>query len=904
MKRIILLLSAVILYTASAVAQLVGDGSIANPYHGFLAGNLTISGTKYYDGNIYVDNETLTVSAGAKLVALQIRASVFVTDIGQLKVNGTSISPVLFTSDLDRDGVFGEATDQWGNITITSSVQSTISYAVFERGLKNFFKFGTLGGGLRIGTSAVTVTATTFRNCLAYRGGAIAVLSGSSPIITRCTFINNSASEYGGAIYIEAGSSPLISNCFFTGNSCTSLTLKGGTITSLASSPRIVNSTVVNSSSPVSDGTSLYLENSPGALIVNTVIWGGTNLIGLNGTPSSVFASSALENVNYPGNIILNSNNTAADGPNFTNPAGGDFTLAFVSPLRDSGVDSYAGLPVPTTDINAKGRVYITDIGAYEMIYSRWNGSNGTSWTYPKNWDRSYLPGATNIVIPGGLANYPTAAPGPSFTLNTGLRMIMQPGSRLTFASFTNNGTVDIQADAAAMASLLTGSYTGSGGSVRVAMYITGGDIIPDEVGRWHYIAAPATVSKSVITDIDPFNLMNYDESKVTTNTIEGWQWHDGFDGTTGFSTLDALRGYNISFAMDTTVVFSGLTSLTTTIGQINLPFSGSGGDTSLYGYSLVGNSLTCGINWDLVTRSDTGSVRNAIYITKDDYVASYVRGVGTNGGSAHIPPLQAFMVKTRATGTYIIIPDNAREHNSTLRYKSAQTIPLIRLELSSQTGRDETVIRLDRQATYGFDNELDAEKIFVPRERNPLVYSVMNGENYSINSIRWPKSQTTVPLTLKIPADGTYKLKRSQLQALGGTKVTMTDKLSGKTVDLMTEAEYSFSATAGTVTDRFFLTLYAAAPEPKKQVTIPSSLKIFASGNRICILPSGNEWNDIKGKVRIFDITGRVILAGNEELFSTGELKEYFPADAGGLLIVEVNAGGKRYLEKLVLTR
>ena len=55
----------------------------------------------------------------------------------------------------------------------------------------------------------------------------------------------------------------------------------------------------------------------------------------------------------------------------------------------------------------------------------------------------------------------------------------------------------------------------------------------------------------------------------------------------------------------------------------------------------------------------------------------SYVNGVGTNGGTAHIPPLQGFFVKTRATGTYITIPDNAREHNATPRYKSAQVIPL-----------------------------------------------------------------------------------------------------------------------------------------------------------------------------------------------------------------------------------
>jgi hypothetical protein len=254
--------------------------------------------------------------------------------------------------------------------------------------------------------------------------------------------------EQGGAIYTEAGSSPVISNCLFNGNSCTSLTLKGGTVASISSSPVIVNSTLVYSTAGVNDGTSIYLENSPGAKIVNTIVWGGSNHIGLSGTPSTVFATSALEGVTYPGNITLNSNNTAPDGPNFINPAGGDLTLAFVSLLRDTGADTYPGITVPTTDITAKGRVYITDFGAYEMVYSRWNGNLSTAWSYPKNWDRMQVPGTTHIVIPGGRANYPVIAPGPSFTLNAGLSMTMLPGSWATFASLTNNGTIDLKADA------------------------------------------------------------------------------------------------------------------------------------------------------------------------------------------------------------------------------------------------------------------------------------------------------------------------------------------------------------------------------------------------------------------------------------------------------------------------
>jgi hypothetical protein len=39
------------------------------------------------------------------------------------------------------------------------------------------------------------------------------------------------------------------------------------------------------------------------------------------------------------------------------------------------------------------------------------------------------------------------------------------------------------------------------------------------------------------------------------------------------------------------------------------------------------------------------------------------------------------------------------------------------------------------------------------------------------------------------------------------------------------------------------------------------------------------------------------------QEWFNSGEVKEYSPSGARGMLIVELKAGGKRYLEKIVLT-
>ncbi len=458
-----------------------------------------------------VSGGTLTLSAGTRLICISKYACILISGSGQLNVQGTASRPVLITADLDTDGNLGEPTDFWGNIYMTSTGVSTLDYCTIERGRRTRFSY--LGGAVHIGSGSVTINHSTIRYCSAYKGGGVYIETGASTTISNTLFLENTASDHGGALFVAEGSSPVIASVVFRNNSSLSASLKGGTVAILSSSPVIVNSTVVYSESPASDGKSIYLENSPGARIVNTAIWGGSSHIGLSGTTSSVFDYCAIEGVSYTGCIALNSNNTASDGPNFINPAGGNFNLAFVSPCRDMGADTYTGITIPPTDFIGSGRVGNPDAGAYEMIYSRWRGGT-TDWTTAANWDGGFLPGTRNIIIPSGKPSYPVTAPGPAFTLNSGLTMIMEPGSNATFSSLTNNGNIEIHADATGMASLLTNSFSGTGGSVNADIYLKGS---PPTSYLWHYIAPPATVSKTVFTDIEPYNLMLYDETKVTT---------------------------------------------------------------------------------------------------------------------------------------------------------------------------------------------------------------------------------------------------------------------------------------------------------------------------------------------------------------------------------------------------
>ncbi|MRR22290.1 right-handed parallel beta-helix repeat-containing protein [bacterium] len=909
MKRTFLMILVLSLVMPSLMAQITGTGTYTDPYRGINAGSFTISGVKYFDNNLGVSAGTLTLMPGTRLISKSRYACILISGTGQISAQGYSYQRILITADSDGDMVPGETTDFWGNIYITSTGTSNFNWCTVENGQRLRSKY--TGGALHVSTGTVNFNNGIIRNSESKWGGGLYVEPGATVTVTNTRFQNNKASQNGGAVYIAAGSSPRITSSVFYGNSTTAIDSKGGAIASISASPVIVNSTFANNTSPAADGRTIYLENSPAAKIVNTVIWGGSSHIGLSGTPTSVFDICAIEGVTYAGCLTLNSSNTAVDGPNFTDPAMGDLTITFDSPLRDTGADSYSGVTVPALDFTGSVRVGVTDIGAYEMIYSRWKGGN-TSWGDPVNWVGGYLPSGRNIIIPSGTSTYPTAAPGPAVTLNAGLRMIMQPGTKATFSSLTNNGTIDLHADASGHASMLTGSYSGAAGNINIDHFLTSGPA----GDWWHYIAPPSTVSKTVFTDIDPDMLVRYDETKVVSDVSDGWQWHDGYDGTTAFSNLTAKEGYDVSVLSDVTMTYRNLKSIITTMGRIDLPFGGSGGDTTIHGYSLIGNSLTCGINWDNVSYShDHTFLRHAYYITTaSGEEASYVDGVGTNGATAHIAPLQGFFVRTRTTGSWINIPDNAREHNDAPMFKSAELIPLVRLTLSSATQRDETVVRFDPEATSGFDGLLDASKPFSharTKTGHIKIYSEMGGENYSINSVPWPSKKTAIPLTIVIHEAGTYKITGSQMQVLDGCRAVLTDGLTGSRTELPGAAGYSFSATPGTITGRFTLEIIAAekkaavaAEEPKPEIIQETSLKIYSATGRVCILPQGSGWDGTTGKIRIFDITGRVIFMSDNERFNSGELKEFESEGNGGLLIVEVVTGTKRYLEKLFVVR
>ena len=501
-----------------------------------------------------------------------------------------------------------------------------------------------------------------------------------------------------------------------------------------------------------------------------------------------------------------------------------------------------------------------------------------------------------------------------NLTINPGRIFSIDPAGRVTVNSVLNNGQLNLNSTSASdIFSLIMESYSGSG-TASAQLYLTGGGS-PNY--NWHYVAVPQdNLSKSIFTNINAFNLLSYNDSRVTTSDFNGWEWHDGFAspgiaGGAGFTTLSLYHGYNFYNGSNANVQLTGLNSLATTLGIRPLQYSGGTPGSTIFGYNLLGNSLTCSINWDNVVFG--GSVNQAVYYTAGNKWATYLEGGGsTNGGTNYIPPLQGFFVKANAIGASVDF-SIAREHSSQTRYKKsadsedavkgAFIYPKVKLELTGPSTSDETIIWYNNEATIGYDEKYDAYKLFSSEAAFGQLYSILGGQNYVINGIPLPADSSLVPLGVKIAQSGNYTLLKKELISPEGYDVLLIDQYNNNfTVDLKNNDEYSFSSEAGTFTDRFILKVSSISTTVEDPVFADNEFNIYAFNGIINIMPMTSALSSAKGEIRLFDLTGRIVKQEYNIIWQEGNLIQLPCNNQHGVYMVEVIAGTFRYVRKVIL--
>jgi len=920
MKKILLLL--LIIISSDYSFSQSGSGTLADPYYGIISTTVTWDPDDYTNGEVYVGSTTsgqdltvdgghLTILPGTKIIFMLAGSDLIITGTGRLTATGTSSDRIIFTR-------YYPANINWGHISFQNmgaAESSIIDYCIIEYGdvrnagtSENPYRYG---GAIHAAITNLTVSNCILQNNKAKWGGALFVNKNYSPTIKNCFISNNSSDHAGGGFYFWDGSASIVENCIFEANACLESSIDyysgGGLCSQRGTSIKVVNCTFVNNTTTRPTGASIELFQSTNDAVLNCICWGSGTHFYKSGTNVVQYCAVQGTLPTGTGNFQISADNSLSNGPNFNTTDGSDWSIKYISPCRDAGTSSY-GSPniVPPTDIIHNSRTLTTDIGAYEVQYSRWKTTaSSTDWGTTGNWDGGVPTSAKDVIIPAGATNYPTASPGPNFTIGAGKQLIIESGASATLNSLTNNGIIKLNHNSTDFASLILTNYTrGSGGTEEIQLYLAGGGTEgPPADYKWHYISIPVSSLSTDVFTVNTYNLAQFIESRPSLSLAQGWVAYDGYvySGGSGptFNTLTPGKGYNYFNDVDNTYSFGGL--FNTLNVAVSLSYT-TGTPASMHGFNLLGNPFSSGLNWDDIIDGIyspyPANTSKGLYFTRDNEQCSYIAGVGVPSDvNGIIPPMQGFFNKTSAAGNSITLSAAARTHNIIhSRYKGEIIIPLVRLSIfENQISNDETVVRFNNLAKSDLDNDYDAIKMFFSSNKTS-IHTSMGGTDYAINGQPFPGPSLEIPVVVNVVSAGTHKISATQLQGLDNYSVSLTDKTTGFTANLKTTPDVTFSASAGILRDRFTLTISNASTGTEDRFTA------YESFNKFNIQTLADEWDGQTGSVKVLDISGKTVSELRNAGFSKSSITQLQAPGTNGLYFIEIRSGMKKYVGKVVV--
>ena len=461
------------------------------------------------------------------------------------------------------------------------------------------------------------------------------------------------------------------------------------------------------------------------------------------------------------------------------------------------------------------------------------------------------------------------------------------------------------------MASLIIGSYAkGAGANEEIQLYLSGGGTKTPLTYKWHYISPPvSSLAVSTFAPTYTLDVAQWIENRPTFSLLEGWVAYDGWIyasqamGGPTFSNLTAAKGYDYFRSSDKTYTFGGQINT----GDINANLNYTSGNDDLYGYNLIGNPFTCGLDWDyIITHSYPSNTSKGLYFTRNSQLCSYIAGVGVPGDvTGIIPPMQGFFNKTYSSGNTIILAAAARTHdNIHTTYKGSQLIPLVRLEMTDSVYTDETVVRFDDYAKAYLDNDFDAQKLFLDPDMSS-IHTFFDGVKYTINGLPFPGENTIyeLPVVINVITDTTIRyFNASQLQGLDNYNVKLTDNSTGIVYNLKTDPFVAFSSEKGIIADRFVLKISNVLTD----VILPSSdqaeLNIYPANSMINIQALSDKWDGQSGTLKVIEMTGRIVTTASSLEFSRNSLVQIPAPAVKGIYLVEARTGMNRYVGKVVI--
>ena len=240
-------------------------------------------------------------------------------------------------------------------------------------------------------------------------------------------------------------------------------------------------------------------------------------------------------------------------------------------------------------------------------------------------------------------------------------------------------------------------------------------------------------------------------------------------------------------------------------------------GSATENGWNLIANPYAAPLDWDAAFGWTKTNIFNATYVFRHRFgnTASYINGVGVNGGNRYIPSGQGFMIwADEPTAALSVTPDAIVTTQNPAVQRQGATADVLKLNIQSSANpdlQDQIALRWDATATRGFDQDLEANKMLSATGVN---LSFLNGTTpMAILAEHLPTSTTTYPLALTAPQAGTYTISFEGLASLNNPQwsIYLLDNQTGISTLVTDATSYLFNAVQGNNNGRFSLVVNPA---------------------------------------------------------------------------------------------
>lgn len=480
---------------------------------------------------------------------------------------------------------------------------------------------------------------------------------------------------------------------------------------------------------------------------------------------------------------------------------------------------------------------------------------NGT-WETPGAWDKGVVPNSFHNVFVEGLASINSSAVCNNLTITPTGKLTLNAGF-----SVTPGGSVLVDGDATG-----TGSFVNLGNAISlngtVKQFMTGRT--PSGDTTWHLASVPV----NEVMSADVFFGCHLQYWNETTSKWKDVQPHPDPSNSVLMNT--AMRGYSTAYVLsnpgeDKMLVFNG--QLNDGPYSINVTNTGLSGVADWDGWNLVGNPYPSSLDVDA-----PGWTKHASYVSMgvaywdqtfgpEGGYRYYGAGVGSNGGTKFIPPMQGFFVKATGAGGPFGVTNAARVHSNQAFYKSDPSNTL-RLLVSANNYTDEAVIRFVDDASIVYDGKYDFVKMFA--DNMPQLFSVTSSnQKLAINAMPQIDENTPVSIGLNPGFNAAMSITASGLGTFEShVPVWLVDHVANVQWNLRENPVYNFAANTNDDVNRFSIHFKNLTGVPG--VDQPA-VNIYSFNKRIYIdAGQGN-----KGEAVVLNILGQELV--REKL--TGQL-------------------------------